>query len=487
MAIPTIFRCITRRSVLALLATTTGVGLTSESSAQSALPPAPVSGPVPDFNLFDIPLAEGERIISSSTQDGGAVIQYEGGNYRMVDSSSVPTAAGKHAASGHARGGHAQGGHARGGHAHANQRVMPSVADGFPLTGHCASGNCGSGTCGSCNQQGGLLGHGGLHGGYPGPGGGMAIHGRGGTDLGGHPRLGAGGTVCGPTCNPYHYAAVDVLYMTNDNLQNYVGVAPFTVSDYDYEFGIRATLGTVPNCQNGFEATFVGPFRWRSSASAVGPTSPPLTSLLNVDLPLFAGNHLTSFTNSDFQTQRFEAELYSFELNRTLVGWEIIKLLYGVRYIQYDEEFLYAATGSGTTGDGLLRSEVENRMVGGQVGIEMTYPITCRLWSDFRGRAGAFANFAENDFRFANDDQLLVASRDDTTELAGVFELGGGVRYYVTNNFHLRAGAELWYIAGVASAVDQFGSTIRSGTGRSTDADDDVFLYGINAGAEWKF
>src|SRR5690606_169846 len=98
------------------------------SSAQNALPPAPVSGPVPDFNLLDIPLAEGERIISTSTQDGGAVIQYEGGNYRMVDSSSVPTAAGRHA----------PGGHAHRGPAHGSQRVMPSVAGGFPLTGHCA-------------------------------------------------------------------------------------------------------------------------------------------------------------------------------------------------------------------------------------------------------------------------------------------------------------------------------------------------------------
>jgi len=450
MVIPILLRCITQRSVLAVLATTTSVGLTSELAAQYAVPSAPINGPAPEFNFLDVPLAEGERIISSSTSDGG-VIQYGGGNYRMVDSSAVPTAAS--------------------GSGGPVQVQMPSAAGGFPLTGHCATGNCGTGGCNTCGPRGGLRSH---HGGYPGPGGGMALHGGGGTNLGGHPRLGAGGNVCGPTCNPYHYAAVDVLYMTNDNLQTYAGPSPIGVSDYDYELGIRATIGTVPDCHNGYEATFVGPFEWESSASGGRGFN-----VSNLDLTAF-----------DAQFQRFEAELMSFELNRTLIGWEVIKLLYGVRYIQYDEEFLNTATGPGVAG--LLRSEVENRMIGGQIGAEMTFPVTCRLWTDFRGRAGAYANFAENDFQLrysapAPVDEILILTGDDTTELAGVFELGGGLRYYVTNNFHIRAGAELWYIAGVASAVDQFGSIFSAGTGRRTEVDDDVFLYGVNAGVEWKF
>lgn len=470
MVIPILLRCITQRSVLAVLATTTSVGLTSELAAQSAVPSAPIHGPAPEFDFLDVPLAEGERIISSSTSDGG-VIQYGGGSYRMIDSSSVPTAA-----SGAGR---------------TTQVQMPSAAGGFPLTGHCATGNCGSGGCTTCGPRGGGLRG---HGGYPGPGGGLALHGGGGTNLGGHPRLGAGGNVCGPTCSPYHYAAVDVLYMTNDNLQNYVGVAPFTVSDYDYELGVRATLGTTPNCHDGYEATFVGPFRWRSGASA-GAVGTNLTSVVVIGphdplnppnpLPLAWDVDVSSFANATAQAQRFEAELASFELNRTLIGWEVIKLLYGVRYIQYDEEFLYTAVAPG--GPGVLQSEVENRMIGGQLGIEMTFPVTCRLWTDFRGRAGAYANFAENDFLLRNAGVVEVANADDTTELAGVFELGGGLRYYVTNNLHVRAGAELWYIAGVASATDQFSSVIRSSTGRRTDVDDDVFLFGVNAGFEWKF
>jgi len=362
------------------------------------------------------------------------------------------------------------------------QVQMPSAAGGFPLTGHCATGNCGTGGCNTCGPRGGLRSH---HGGYPGPGGGLALHGGGGTNLGGHPRLGAGGNVCGPTCNPYHYVAFDALYMDNDEVTGFVGTGPFTVDDYDFELGMRVTVGTTSDCRNGYEATFIGPFRWKSESSALPGDVPVLTTFLTEDIVLFPGNNLTSFQNSTSQSQRFEAEFNSFELNRTLIGWEVIKLLYGVRYIQYDEEYLYGANSA--AGAGLLSSETENRLFGGQIGIDMTFPVTCRLWSDFRARAGAYANFAENEFRFANAGNLLVSTGDDDTELAGMFEMSAGARYYVTNNLHLRAGGELWYLTQIASAVDQFGGHITSGTGRNIDVGDGVFMYGVSVGAEWKF
>lgn len=271
--------------------------------------------------------------------------------------------------------------------------------------------------------------------------------------------------------------------MSNDGVENFVGAAPFTVSDYDYELGVRATIGTVPDCHSGYEATFVGPFRWTSRASAVdADVAGPLSALFD---PVDIAFPNTFFDDPFSQTQRFEAELMSFELNRTLIGWEVIKLLYGVRYIEYDEEYRYSSQNA--AGLGTLLSETDNRMIGGQVGIDLTFPVTCRLWSDFRARAGAYANFAENDFRLRNEGTYVAANADDGTELAGMFEIGGGARYYVTNNFHIRAGGELWYLAGVATAVDQFGSTITPRTGRNVEVEDDILMYGVSAGAEWKF
>jgi hypothetical protein len=454
MVMTTILRYVTRRSALAVLASATSVGLMSDLAAQSAVPSAAISGLVPEFNLSDIQLGEGEQIVSSSVE-GGGVIQYGGGNYRMVDPGSFPTAAGS------------------GG----NPAAMPSMSGGFPLTGNpvtgnCASGNCGAGNCGSCG-----------HGGY-----GYGGHGGHGTHLGGRPRVGSGGNVCGPTCNPYYYASVDALYMTNDGVEDFVG-GPFNVSDYDYELGGRVTVGSVPNCRNGHEFSIVSPFRWRSIADG-GPVpgintflvpEPVVAPLIPVNLSVFE-NPLSA------QRQIFEAEYFSAELNRTLIGWEVIKLLYGVRYIQYDEEYLYAASiGPNPADQALLRSTTENRMIGGQVGLDMTYPLTCRLWSDMRARAGAYANFAENTFRVDNANVLQVFNRDDRTRLAGMFELGGGARYYLTNNFHVRAGGELWYLTQVATAVEQFGNVIGRGTGRDIRVNNDVLMFGVSTGAEWRF
>jgi hypothetical protein len=459
MVIPTLIRCITGRSVLALLATTASVGLTSEAAAQYA-GPAAIAGPVPEFNFLDVPLAEGERIISSTTSENGAVIQYGGGNYRMVDSSSVPTAAS--------------------GQGHSGGAGMPSNVTGFPLTGHCASGNCAGGNCGTCGKQGGQL----SHGGYVGPGANLSFGARGhqGTDLGGHRRVGAGGNVCGPTCNPYHYVAFDALYMANNGVNDYVA-AQFPTSDYDYERGMRITIGRVPNCHNGHEASFVGPFRWRSE-SAQGGTRTLLTPSPGFDFPI-TGIDPNFYVTPATQFQRYEAEYASFEFNRTLIGWEVIKLLHGIRYIQYEEQYLYSAENALNSVQ--LGSETENRMIGLQVGIDMTYPLTCRLWSDFRARAGAYANFAENYLQFNRDNAPLFSNTDDGVKLAGVFEIGGGARYYLTNNFHIRGGGELWYMTQVASATDQFGRSINTGTGSSTDIGDDILMFGLSVGAEWRF
>lgn len=449
MVMTTTLRYVTQRSLLAVLASLGGVGLTSPLAAQHVLPSAPIGGPVAEFNLNDIPLAEGEQIVSSSIGEGGGVIQHGGGNYKIVDLDSVPTAAGEQYPLG---------------------SPMPTVSGGFPVTGSCASGNCGTSNCGRCGQRRGHTGHG--------------------TNLGGHARVGSGGNVCGPTCNPYAYAAVESLYMSNDSVRNYAAAA-FVSDEYDYEWGGRYTFGMVPDCRNGYEVTFVGPLRWTSPSAVAGAG---IDSVLFPDLTTVTAANLSGFNNAAAQTQQFEAEYLSAEVNRTLIGWEVIKLLYGGRYIQYDEDYQFASTRlAAPAGVGLLRSTTENRMIGAQIGAEMTYPITCRLWSDARARAGAYANFAENTFQLLSTDtvtpanDLLIFNQDDDVRLAGMFEIGGGTRYYFTNNFHVRVGTELWYLTQIASATEQFGNVISRGTGRGIRVSDDVLMFGVSGGAEWKF
>lgn len=447
----TVFRRATRRSILAVLASVASMGLTSmDAFAQGVAPAIPIGGPVPEFNLSDIPLAEGERIVSSDAGSGGGVIQYDGSAYMTVNPLSVPNAA---------TGGSQQ-----------SPLMSGGVASGSCATGNCGSSSCRSGSCGPLGSRNGLSGPG--------------------FDLGGNPRLGAGGNVCGPTCNPYRYGSIDMLYMKHNDLNSFGSPAPFNLGDFDYELGVRVTLGTVPDCHSGYEVSFLGPFRWDSSSQMTSAIDDINASLVP-GLPIAVAG-LSTFFDADRAAQDLQAELMSFELNRTMIGWDVIKLLYGMRYIQYDEDFLYTSGRSvvgppGDPGVGILASRTENHMIGGQVGIDLTYPVTCRVWSDLRARAGVFANFAENRFQVTNNNVLQIFNEADTTELAGMIEFGGGLRYYLTNNFHIRGGGELLYITEVATALDQFGPVMAPGTGRAINAGDSIFLFGFSVGAELKF
>ncbi len=381
-------RRVSRRSLLAVLTSIATLGMAAEPLIAQQ-PHA--AGAAPAFSLSDIPLAEGEQIISADGVPAGSHFSFGGADYQTVTPSAVPTAAG------------------------GGTFISPMG------TGSCATGNCAPGTeiAGVYSRR---------------------------YDLGGNPRLGMGGNVCGPTCDPYIYASVDALYLMHNDARGFATATSSAFDDFDYEFGARVTVGALPDCRNGYEFSFTGQFEWETD-NGLG--------IQNVDF------------------QRLEAEYLSFEFNRTLVGWDIVKLLYGFRYARYEETYFYRESANN-----LLVSNPDNDLIGVQVGADMTYPLTCRAWSDLRTRAGVFANFAEH--RGTN-------RKFDDEEVAGIFEFGGGVRYYLTNNFFVRGGGELMYIANVASGIDQFGPGMTTIANRNTRINDNVFLYGFSVGAELKF
>ena len=436
-------RSVSRRMLLAFLASAGVAGLSVEpAAAQSGTSMKTRGVPASGFGLSDLQLAPGETIVGSPTTMGGPVINHNGGSYQIVDSSSVPMAA---------------------------DLMNDSIVSEVPLlhsssVGGCGNascgGNCGNSSCGGASSA-------------------SRFHGNSG--------LGMGGNVCGATCNPYLYASVDALYMYNNSADENGRASYSVIDDFDYEFGGRGTFGMVPDCRNGFELSFVAPLEWDTSSQATVSGADvrsllfPTTVLGPVDLA-----DLTSVT----ELTQYSAEYLSVEISRTLIGWEICKFLYGARYVGYDEDFLGSAAltsigGSTNPTQTRAQASTQNQLFGLQVGGELTYPLTCKIWSDFRGRAGAYANFAENQVQTTRNGTLFSRSFDDTTQLAGLFEIGGGVRYYVTDDFHLRAGGELWYLAGIATAGGQLNE--RALTSRGLQNEDDVLMIGVTVGGELKF
>ncbi|MDA8744694.1 hypothetical protein N9N28_08685 [Rubripirellula amarantea] len=398
---------------------------------------------------------------SSGSQGGNAVrnglFTHGGEDYRVVDTASYRTSADQK-----------------------EQSAIKQVGLLQHASGHCSScgtsscgGSCGTismatGTCGSC---------------------GTSCGGRCGHRVSGLSCNGAFANSCEP-CSPYRYASVEAMYFKRDN--DDFSLSPnFGMDGFDYEWAPRITIGMVGDCVHGYEASFVGPLEWQqrgNDASATDSIGTFFGRTLVGNAATTLGTDLSFLTDASVADQRLSAEYYSLEASKTLVGWEMAKLLIGGRYINYDEDYLYAAT-SGTSGQtGNLNISTDNQLIGVQIGADLLFPISRHGFSDTRMRAGVYANNASTDQSIVKSTGYSIADSDSSTEIAGMFELGTGVRYQLGEILSVRAGAELWYLTGVATADSQASFTAAQLTQRQgVQAEDDILFTGLSVGAELRY
>ncbi|MEL6109766.1 MAG: hypothetical protein AAFU85_27460, partial [Planctomycetota bacterium] len=214
-----------------------------------------------------------------------------------------------------------------------------------------------------------------------------------------------------------------------------------------------------------------------------------LFSLLSA-APTFNADLIAPFNNAQFHQQTFESTYYSAEANRTLVGWDVVKVLLGARYIRLEEDYLFSTIGTGALpagGTAALASSTENNLVGLQAGLDMVYPVSQFASTDFRARAGVYANIAETDVQLFNQGAVSLRNARDEVEVAGVFEFGTAIRYQLGEALTIRAGGEVWYLTGVATAPSQIQTVVSNSLGSNVDVDDDIFYYGGVFGAEFRF
>ncbi len=286
-------------------------------------------------------------------------------------------------------------------------------------------------------------------------------------------------------CQPYSYVRAEALGMKRRGDRRFTLADDFQMDGFDMEWGSRFTFGTLPDCVNGCELTLVTPIKWTMQGSRVDPSA-GINTILSTQAPL-ATSDLSAFHNATGQAQKYKAEYWSVEANKTIVGWDSAKLLYGVRYIDYEEDYGYTSRNNAGQVGAILNS-TENRMLGGQIGLDMLYPVAQHMFADVRTRTGVFVDFAESDMGIYNDGSTIVRNRDHDQEIAGVFELGAGLRYNLGEALSVRGGMEMWYLAGVASVPDQFQNrVVAQQLGRSVDVDNDILFYGLSVGAELRF
>jgi hypothetical protein len=263
------------------------------------------------------------------------------------------------------------------------------------------------------------------------------------------------------------------------------GAVLLNASDFDFSprAGIDATLTYYRNCDTGFDVRYL----WLDDYNAnVAFTVPVGTSLLNTTPnSLFIGSGFPA----DF---RYLSKLQTVEVNlrKKLQRFD---LLLGFRYADFHESLEGTYT-SGALTETETWSADRNSLYGFQTGAEAVLWKSCSgaIRIDGFGKAGIYYNDIHTNFetRFFQSFDNPVTASAGTSQAAFLGELGINGAYQMTEHLSLRAGYQVLWLSGVATAGQQVPATANfNGSGgrtiaSSVDSGSSIFYHGFNVGVE---
>jgi hypothetical protein len=261
-------------------------------------------------------------------------------------------------------------------------------------------------------------------------------------------KCGNGGKGGGAGCwRPCWQFSMDALIMRREHMDTVplvVDGAGATLLDADdiglsHRGGMRLSAARqIINCRNDIEFEFFFVDQW--------------SALTTVDTPGAQVLVYGATFGTDPITVGYGNDLYSFELNwRRAWCSDRLKTLIGFRVMELDENMRIVDAGSPPD---LFQGDVDNHLIGFQIGLEGTIYDGCRLQVEGGLKAGIYHNEADFDAAFpqAGQGAMFRAARDHTT-FAG--ELWLGANYYVTDRLAVRAGYQAMWIEGVAVLPEQ--------------------------------
>lgn len=283
-------------------------------------------------------------------------------------------------------------------------------------------------------------------------------------------------------------------------------------------FGVR--LGKMLNQNSAVEFIYWQVFPGDETAiaqnSVVGSTinSTLLFNDLTYDSTVGAGAVPVQdfFTDSQYMSVTRTFDYRNFELNFLRLpyvfggcntGKARLALLAGVRYFKADESLtlfsddLNEIPGDDPNHELTYLNEVENDLVGFQVGGVLNYQVTSRLSGQFGSKAGIYNNRMKQTQAFsggaggaliggagpdAGQPFALVSKKNDVAFLG---EFDAGVAYCVNSNWRLTGGYKVLAISGYADSVNQIPYTYNSlaTTGLIQD-NNSLILHGLYFGVE---
>jgi hypothetical protein len=177
----------------------------------------------------------------------------------------------------------------------------------------------------------------------------------------------------------------------------------------------------------------------------------------------------------------------------------------GARYLRIDEGFEFASSLNDTVfgddpEDMFYNIEMENHLIGMQLGAAANYQATQRLALYFDTKFGVFANLIEHEQQIFGSNGFAVVTaglpfagqeyniQSDKEDIAFLGELRAGVGYWVSPHWRLYGGWRAVGITGVAHATEQIPLNF-AGTPDISDIDSNgsLIVHGLQAGVELNY
>ncbi|HMP80792.1 MAG TPA: hypothetical protein PKD54_15160, partial [Pirellulaceae bacterium] len=286
---------------------------------------------------------------------------------------------------------------------------------------------------------------------------------------------------CGFVPRASFYGIIDALYWTRTK-GSFIGTTFGGLPGFDYDWGVRATLGGRTDQVSGYELSFLGIMPLEQERQILSPGG-GINALFEPAGGLNFG-HVSSFFNMVEANQFARSRLYSVEFNRVRWGWDIVKTHIGLRYIHFDDQYLLRSRNF-FNNQGEMELAARNDLFGPNVGIDLFYDVGRRTSFSWFLKAGGYANSQRTSFELTNNGTQFVNNRDSNGRFSGSVDGGVNAHMHLRQNARLRAGYSVLYLYKVASATENYPAFVTPLTGLSSDTKSSVFFHGATFGLEF--
>jgi hypothetical protein len=347
------------------------------------------------------------------------------------------------------------------------------------------------------------------------------------------------GDGCGVCCSPWFASAAGLYFDRDDANEIWLSyddadIASRTLgtkaAEMDWSGGGEITFGRYFNCgMNAVAVTYWGIYSDAQTVSVFGADQAGnLDTSLNYNSVAYDDGGGASAVNDwydDAQVHRLrrDYEFHNVELNLLGSACAVplqsancgcgnslqMSWLAGIRFFKFDEDFQFASDDTNTTFTGEVDElyhniDVQNNLIGFQLGANAEYATSSRLSLTSGLKFGVYGNYMENhqsivggtgtfatiDNVVSPYDGLEYDFHGDKTRVSFLGEVDLGIRYQATRNWSIRSGYRALAVSGVALSINQFPGNFNfedaAGAG-DVETNGSLILHGGYLGAEYNY